>query len=202
MQHKYESQNIKRDVDNNSSLTINIQLCYRTEAYMLHKIAEDWKWKEKMSLEHTTCTISQTRTSHKTHGMHSLNAAYARIFILYNFSLKPSSSVSTAENADRTTTFVMLYRNGFADSPEILNGLSNSWNQHQHYQLTFREMGTLVATRKMPFTNTNCSSTVETSQNSTRLITSRLDTFDVSSESCSQSWAYLNCVWTMGIQGT
>lgn len=58
--------------------------------------------------------------------MHSRNAAYARIFILYNFNLKPRSSVSTAENADNTTTLVMLYKNGFADSPEILNGLSNS----------------------------------------------------------------------------
>jgi len=66
-----------------------------------------------------------TSISHSS-GMHSENAHQARILILYNLSLKPSSSVNTAENADNTTTLVMLYRNGFADSPEILNGLSSS----------------------------------------------------------------------------
>jgi len=74
---------------------------------------------------------TNSTTYHRQHcltsaGMHSQNAPYARILILYSLSLKPSSSVSTAENADNTTTFVMLYKNGFADSPEILNGLSSS----------------------------------------------------------------------------
>jgi len=63
---------------------------------------------------------------HTSSGMHLQNGHQARILILYNLSLKPSSSVNTAENADSTTTFVMLYKNGFADSPEILNGLSSS----------------------------------------------------------------------------
>jgi len=48
------------------------------------------------------------------------------IFILWSFSLKPSSSESTPESADSNTTLVMVYRYGLAESPEILNGLSNS----------------------------------------------------------------------------
>jgi len=48
------------------------------------------------------------------------------ILILCSFNLKPKISESTPDNADRTTTFVMLYRYGLAESPEILNGLSNS----------------------------------------------------------------------------
>ena len=46
--------------------------------------------------------------------------------ILYNFNLKPSNSVRTAENADKTTTLVILYRYGLAQKPEILYGLSSS----------------------------------------------------------------------------
>ncbi|KYN18185.1 hypothetical protein ALC57_09530 [Trachymyrmex cornetzi] len=41
-------------------------------------------------------------------------------------SLKPRSSESTPESADRSTTLVIVYKYGLADSPEILNGLSNS----------------------------------------------------------------------------
>ena len=33
----------------------------------------------------------------------------------------------TPENRDSTTTRVMLYSRGFIDSPDILNGLSISW---------------------------------------------------------------------------
>lgn len=57
--------------------------------------------------------------------------------ILYSLSLNPRSSVRTAENAERTTTFVMFRISGFADIPEILNGLSNSWKQETSFDTQF-----------------------------------------------------------------
>jgi len=103
----------------------------RTEAF---QTGIDRRKINRRQSEHKMNTIKKVprhRLVCRGNGMHWQNVRYARIFILYNFSLKPSSSVSTAENADNTTTFVILYRNGFADSPEILNGLSSSWKQHQ-----------------------------------------------------------------------
>lgn len=41
--------------------------------------------------------------------------------------MKPSNSESTPESADNSTTLVMVYRYGLAESPEILNGLSSSF---------------------------------------------------------------------------
>ncbi|KYN35254.1 hypothetical protein ALC56_10429 [Trachymyrmex septentrionalis] len=49
-----------------------------------------------------------------------------RNYVRALFSLKPRSSESTPESADRSTTLVIVYKYGLADSPEILNGLSNS----------------------------------------------------------------------------
>lgn len=57
--------------------------------------------------------------------------------ILYSLSLNPRSSVRTAENAERTTTFVMFRISGLADIPEILNGLSNSWKQETSFDTLF-----------------------------------------------------------------
>lgn len=55
-----------------------------------------------------------------------IHQSHALSLILYNLSLNPSSSVSTAENADNTTTLVIFNISGFAEIPEILNGLSSS----------------------------------------------------------------------------
>jgi hypothetical protein len=54
------------------------------------------------------------------------------ILILCNLSLKPSISDRTPDKADRITTFVIVYRYGLADKPEILNGLSSSCNKSYH----------------------------------------------------------------------
>lgn len=62
------------------------------------------------------------------------------IFMLCSFSLNPRSSVRTAENADSTTTFVALYRSGFADSPDILNELSSSWSKNKTRILNISKM--------------------------------------------------------------
>jgi len=51
------------------------------------------------------------------------------ILILCNLSLKPSISDRTPDKADRITTFVIVYRYGLADKPDILNGLSSSCNK-------------------------------------------------------------------------
>jgi len=54
------------------------------------------------------------------------------ILILCNLSLKPSISDRTPDKADRITTFVIVYRYGLADKPDILNGLSSSCNKSYH----------------------------------------------------------------------
>lgn len=48
------------------------------------------------------------------------------ILSLCNFTLKPSISENTPDNADRITSLVIVYKYGLADNPDILNGLSNS----------------------------------------------------------------------------
>lgn len=51
---------------------------------------------------------------------------YAFNLNLYSFSSNPRSSVRAAENAGRMKTFKTFSTNGFAETPVILNGLSNS----------------------------------------------------------------------------
>lgn len=48
------------------------------------------------------------------------------ILILCNFNLNPKNSDRTPDRADNITTFVTVYKYGFAEKPEILNGLSSS----------------------------------------------------------------------------
>lgn len=48
------------------------------------------------------------------------------MFNLCSFNLKPSISENTPDNADNITNFVIVYKYGLADNPDILNGLSNS----------------------------------------------------------------------------
>jgi len=49
-----------------------------------------------------------------------INSFYYLIVILCNFNLNPSNSDRTPERAESNTTFVIVYKYGFADSPEIL----------------------------------------------------------------------------------
>lgn len=51
---------------------------------------------------------------------------YYLILILCNFNLKPSISLKTPDKADKITTFMVVYKYGFALRPDILNGDSNS----------------------------------------------------------------------------
>lgn len=51
------------------------------------------------------------------------------ILILCNFSLKPSISLRTPDKADKITTLIVVKRYGFALRPDILNGVSSSFNK-------------------------------------------------------------------------
>lgn len=60
--------------------------------------------------------------------LHILNPDYL-ILILCSFNLKPNISLSTPDKADKITTLIVVKRKGLALRPEILKGVSNSFNR-------------------------------------------------------------------------
>lgn len=64
-----------------------------------------------------------------THGVHERYDIKYNGYLIFNlcsFNLKPSISEKTPDNADKITSFIIVYKYGLADNPDILKGLSNS----------------------------------------------------------------------------